>query len=94
MIKEKKMDKVVGKLTEDEKKEILALFEKKIALENLVNIIQPSNEKMYEKLTLDYGSVMRLFQEWWSNTSRKYCWEGQSWYINFENNEVLMPTTR
>lgn len=83
------MGKVVWTLTKEELNEIQELFEKKLALENLIKIIDPTNEKMYIKLTTDYGQNMRLFQKWWSDISRKYKWEGGNWSINFETYEVL-----
>ncbi|HOJ09936.1 MAG TPA: CXXX repeat peptide modification system protein [Clostridiales bacterium] len=83
------MNKVVWKLSDDEKKEIQNLFEKKIALENLVKIIDPANEKLYNKLISDYGTTVRLFEQWWTVTSQKNKWEGKNWRINFETNEVL-----
>ena len=85
--------KIVGKVTEDEKREIQELYEKKLALENLLKIIDSSNEQMYVKLVADYGSTMRLFQEWWNKMHITYNWKSEkdkSWNINFETNEVSL----
>ena len=84
------MNKVIWKLTEDEKKEIQQLFEKRIALENLVNIIDPKNEDLYDKIITDYGKTMENFQNWWSAMGKKYEWEGQNWTVNFDTNEVSL----
>ncbi len=83
------MNNVVWTLCEDEKKEIEKLYEKKFALENLLKIIDTTNEKLYSKLISDYGITLKEFNKWWFFTSKKYNWEGKNWYINFETNEVI-----
>lgn len=84
------MGKVVHILKDDEKNEIEELYEKKIALENLCKIIEPSNEKMYKKLIEDYGKIMFLYTNWWNKMSNCYQWEGENWYINFSTQEVII----
>lgn len=85
------MGKVIWTLTGNEKIEIQNLYEKKLALENLINVIDPLNEIIYNKLITDYGKIMRLFQKWWSDTSQKYNWEsGINWAIDFETNDVIV----
>lgn len=85
------MNKAIWTLTEEEKNEIQELYEKRIALENLVNIIDPANEALYNKLTGDYGKIIVQFQKWWSETSEKYNWEkGMNWFVNFETSEVML----
>lgn len=83
------MSNVVGTLNNEEREEIEDLYEKKIALENLIKIIDVSNETLYSKLIKDYGNTVKLFQNWWVVTSCKHNWEGKTWTINFDNNEVL-----
>ena len=83
------MSKVVGLLSGEDKEEIQNLFEKKLALENLVKIIDTDNSKIYDKLVMDYGKTLRQFQEWWMVNSQKYKWEGQNWRIDFETSEVI-----
>lgn len=84
------MNKVIWKLTESEKNEIQELYDKKIALENLINSINASNEELYNKLTTDYKNNMTLYQKWWAEISEKYNWEkGAIWTINFTTNEVI-----
>lgn len=84
------MKKVIWKLSVDEKDEILDLFERKVALENLSKIIEPDNEKLYNRFISDYGKTVTEFQNWWRKTSEKYDWEGKDWSIDFDTNEVLM----
>jgi len=85
------MSNVIWILNEDEKVEIQKLFEKKIALENLINVIDPSNDTMYNKITTDYAKITGMFQKWWTQTSERYNWEsGEHWSVNFDTNEVIV----
>jgi CXXX repeat modification system protein len=87
------MNRVISSLRDDEFKEIQELYEKKIALENLLKIIEPENDALKEKFISDYGFVLRKFQEWWTKTSKKYEWEqiaGFNWSIDFDNQEVFL----
>ena len=83
------MGRIVGVLAGEDKEEIQNLFEKKLALENLVKIIDADNQKIYDKLVTDYGRTLRQFQAWWMINSQKYKWEGQNWSIDFETSEVI-----
>lgn len=83
------MSKVIWTLSDDDKKEIQNIFEKKLALENLVKIIDANNQEMYDKLISDYRRTLCQFQDWWTRNSQKYKWEGQNWSINFDTSEVI-----
>ena len=83
------MGKVVYVLKDDEKNQIEELYEKKMALENLCKIIDPCNEKMYNKLLEDYGKIMFAYTNWWNEMSSHYKWEGENWFINFSTKEVI-----
>ena len=83
--------KPIWTLTEEEKNTIEVLYEKKIALENLAQIIDPENSELRAKFEEDYGKVLNKFQSWWRENSEKYYWEkGQNWYINFATCEVFL----
>lgn len=85
--------KVVGKVTEEEKNEIEALFERKNGLNELAKILKPDDVELYEKLIKDMGSTNIKFQAWWDNMSKKYQWEGTengSWEINFNTCEIYL----
>ncbi len=81
--------KIIWKLTDEECKEIEDLFEKKIAYENLMKIVDVDNEKIYQKLMSEYTKNLSDFNNWWKHYSKKYKWEGQGWFIDFENKQVL-----
>ena len=83
------MRKVVWKLSDEEKSEIQDLYERKIALENLVKIINPDNKKLYDKLIVDYGRVCHEFQNWWNVMSTAHQWDGVNWSVDFDESEIL-----
>ena len=84
---------LVGSVTEEEKNEIKALFERKNGLAELVKIVTKDNEALYEKLVADMGATSTRFQGWWDRMVAKYNWESRPdghWEINFETNEVFL----
>ena len=84
------MDKVICNLTENEKKEIEDIFEKKIALENLSKLPDiMSNEGLYNKLISDYGKTTLLFQKWWKKATEKYKLEGKEVRVDFETSQII-----
>lgn len=85
------MKKLVGKVTEEEKNEILSLFERRNGLNELAKIITVDNEGLYEKLVKDMGDTGLKFQKWWDDMAVKYQWESDeegSWEINFDTCEI------
>ncbi|WP_132995162.1 CXXX repeat peptide modification system protein [Sporanaerobacter acetigenes] len=81
--------KVVWELSEEDCNEIQDLFERKIALENLVKIVDLKDSDIYEKLLKDYGKTIREFEDWWKTKSSEYKWEGSNWWVDFTKNQVL-----
>lgn len=85
--------KVVGKVTEEEKKEIEVLFERKNGLNELAKILKPDDIELYEMLVKDMGATNVKFQTWWDRMSDKYQWERAEngrWEINFATCEILL----
>lgn len=88
-----KMKKVVGKVSESEKKEIQILFERRNGLNELANILTADNEELYERLVKDLGETSVKFQKWWNRMGEKYQWEsidGGNWEINFDTCEIYL----
>lgn len=79
----------VWKLSEEEYREIEDLFEKKVALENLAKILDPDNERLYEKLIKDYGRAVRQFENWWTEMGKKHQWKGSEWWLDFETKTIM-----
>lgn len=78
--------KLIGKVTEEEMKEIQSLFERKNGLSELARILTPDNQELYEKLVKDLGVTQSKFQSWWTRMSEAYNWEsveGGNWEIDF-----------
>ena len=85
--------KVVGKVTEDEKREIESLFERKNGLYELAKILRPDDVELYERIVKDLGVTNSKFQAWWDAMYEKYKWEGAEngkWEINFKTCEILL----
>lgn len=87
--------KVVGQVTEEEKNEIQALFERRNGLNELAKILTSNNAELYERLVKDMGETGTKFQNWWDRMAQKYQWEsaeGGNWEINFSTCEILLVT--
>jgi len=87
------MKKLVGQVSEEEKNEIHALFERKNGLAELSKILTVDNIALYEKLVKDIGETNTRFQKWWDDMSAKYNWESSpnaNWEINFQSNEIFL----
>lgn len=85
--------KVVGRVSEEEKNEIMHLFERRNGLNELAKILSPDNEELYEKLVKDLGETSTKFHQWWDRMAAKYQWEGAetgSWEIDFQTNEIYL----
>lgn len=87
------MNKVVGRVTEKERDEILRLFERKNGLAELAKILTPENNELYERLVSDIGKNQVEFQRWWDRMGVEYGWESipnGSWTINFDTCEISL----
>jgi CXXX repeat modification system protein len=88
------MKKLVGEVTEEEKNEILGLFERRSGLTELAKIVD-NNYALYEKLIADMGATSVKFQSWWDKMATKYQWESSEnghWEINFETCEIFLSS--
>lgn len=89
------MKKVIGKVTEQERNEIQALFERRNGLSELAKILTADNAELYERLVKDMGETGTKFQNWWDSMAQKYQWEsvdGGHWEINFDTCEIILAT--
>lgn len=84
------MNRLIGKVSEEEKNEIQLLFERKKALNELSCLISQEDE-LYSKLQEDKKETSEKYQKWWTAMSQKYNWdngENSELFIDFESNEV------
>lgn len=89
------MKKVVGQVSELEKREIQVLFERRNGLNELAKILTADNTELYERLIKDLGETSTKFQKWWNQMSEKYQWEsidGGNWEIDFSTCEIYLIT--
>lgn len=89
------MKKVVGQVSELEKREIQILFERRNGLNELAKNLTADNTELYERLIKDLGETSIKFQKWWNQMSEKYQWEsidGGNWEIDFDTCEIYLIT--
>lgn len=89
------MKKTIGKVTEQERNEIQALFERRNGLNELAKILTADNAELYERLVKDMGETGTKFQNWWDSLAQKYQWESAEnghWEINFDTCEIVLVT--
>lgn len=87
------MEKIVGKVTEEERDTIQALFERRNGLQELAKILKADDSELYERLVKDLGETGSKFQNWWDAMGRKYQWESApngNWSINFDTCEITL----
>ncbi|MDR2233132.1 MAG: CXXX repeat peptide modification system protein [Tannerella sp.] len=86
------MKKEIGRVSSEEKNEILALYERRNGLNELVKIIG-NDEALYEKIVVDLGSTSVKFQSWWDRMASKYKWESTEnghWEIDFDTYTIYL----
>jgi len=87
------MKQLVGHVSEKERDEIRALFERKNGLMELAKIISSDNSELYEKLISDLGETSTQFQNWWNTMGVKYHWKSIpecKWEIDFNDCAIYL----
>lgn len=89
----------VGQLNEEEKNYILNLYQRKLALNELMITLGKAKFEdvtvtyLYEKIVKDLGETKAAFDKWWAETPGKYKWKASAnghWTINFDTSEVFL----
>ncbi len=89
------MKKKVGRVTFEERTEIMTLFERRNGLAELSKVLTSENADLYEKVIKDMGETTMKSQMWWNNMEKKYQWEASDngyWEINFETCDIYLVT--
>ena len=89
------MKKIVGRVSEDERNEILSLFERRNGLRELAKALTADDTELYNRLVADMGKTATSFQGWWDRMSEKYGWEraeNGNWEIDFKSCEIYLVT--
>ncbi len=90
---------VVGIVTEEEKNEILVLFERKLGIEELAFTLESEllstdeKDNMQEKMIAELGRVKINLQACWNRVYEKYKWksvDGYKWNIDFQTCEIYL----
>lgn len=90
---------IVGTVSEEEKNEILNLFERKLGIEELAytlesDLLSPDKkEGMQDKMISELGKVKLMLQDWWDKMYVKYQWksiDGYRWNIDFQTCEIYI----
>lgn len=87
------MQKYVGTVNEKERNDILNLYEKRLALNNLGIIISQLDEESRTRFQKDAEETKQEFNQWWGNMSQKYKFEKDDsgyWSIDFETGQVML----
>lgn len=85
----------VGRVSEQERDEIQALFERKNGLNELAKILTADNTDLYNRLVADMGTTSTRFQMWWNEMSQKYHWPSKPdahWEIDFVSCKIYIIT--
>lgn len=89
----------VGKVTEDERKEIQRLHERRSALKELyLTLASPyldeeERRTLYERIIDDLEKTISQYDSWWREIPKKYQWKSKEkghWIIDFETNVVYL----
>lgn len=89
----------IGEVTEQEKKKILRLYERKVALEELGLTIdgpllsEEMKNDVKRKIEISMVAVEAAIDNWWNEVSVKYNWvfgDERKWEISFISNEVYI----
>ena len=87
------MNKIVGKITVEERNEIQMLFEHRNGLDEIAMIVSKEQGALYDKLVKDKEETNIRFQNWWEEKALKYQWEstkGGKWKIDFKTCDVYL----
>ncbi|MBP3788541.1 MAG: CXXX repeat peptide modification system protein [Prevotella sp.] len=85
------MRKVVGSVTEEEKKVIWEINEHKNSLEELLAILSDEDE-LFQDVVKDLEETKKKYQDWWNDHYEKYQWPkgNADWRILFNTNEIVI----
>lgn len=89
------MKKAISQVTESERDQILALYERENGLNELSKILTADNTELYERLVKDLGQTTTKAREWWDSMSQKYQWESAedgNWEIDFNDCTIYLVT--
>ena len=91
--------KLIGKVNEEEKNEIMVIYERRLGIEELMytfksNLLsEEESEKLLSKMSLEAGKGKIDSERWWQRMFQKYGWEaeeGRNWRIDFDTCDIYL----
>lgn len=66
--------KTIAKVTEEERRKIEYLIEKRTALSNLKKILENDMERkeLFRRCVAEYGEIEKAYDQWWDSVIEKY----------------------
>lgn len=91
------MKKLLGKVTNEEKEQVMAISRRRSALHELFatlgNEAATPNDALYERIVADIGETNQKLKDWWSATAKAHDWsfsEKDIWQVEYESNELYL----
>ena len=93
------LGRLIGQVDEEERIYILALFERRLGIEELTLTLESEllsdkqKEELSQKIKKELPATECKLQEWWKAMYDKYQWErieGHQWHINFDTGEIFL----
>lgn len=88
---------LLGKVTQEERQQIMDIYHRKTALQELLLIINTqktlNDDGLSDNLLIDLTNSNKEMAEWWTATAQFYDWTyapTDSWQINFEDCSVYL----
>ncbi len=89
----------VGRVSDEEKKELVILYERKMAMEELEESLERTDLteseflQMKSKFKEEKPKTIYDFNKWWQDKAEKYKWDKKDhgqWTIDFETNDIFL----
>ena len=84
----------LGKLSEEESKELKKLSNRKNALIELLKSLQDDSlNRLYDKIMSDYTETSAAISDWWQKAAAEHGWEyerADGWSVDFGTNTVFL----
>lgn len=93
------MKKLLGKVTNEEKEQVMAISRRRNALHELFSSLNSEaatpNNTLYERIVEDIGDTNQRLKDWWITTAKAHNWsftEKDAWQVEYDSNELYLIT--
>lgn len=89
------MTKVVGRVSPEETKEVLAIHSRKVALEQIsANLLSTGGSVLdHPDMLTELGTLSIKLDSWWQKKAKQYNWESApngNWTIDFDSGDIVL----